>query len=195
MRRPGAVGGAQLGAHGGLDGGHQQRRGDPLAGHVADGEGQLRAGQRHEIVVIAGDHAGRIADALQLQRLGGWHVPREKLLLHFARDFQLGLQALFFLGDHDQLAEVLGHGVEGSAHFGKLVVALDRDAIGEIAFLDVLRALIDLMHGAGHGARETDAGPERADFHKQQQGDYGDENRLRRGPPNCNRCPGLAARR
>ena len=33
--------GAQLRAHGGLDGGHQQGRRNSLAGHVADGERQL----------------------------------------------------------------------------------------------------------------------------------------------------------
>ena len=54
--------GGELHAHGGLDGGHQESRRNAFAGYVADGEshGGIEA---HEIVVVAGDDAGGIADS------------------------------------------------------------------------------------------------------------------------------------
>ncbi len=171
-----SVRGAQLRPHGGLDGGHQQRRRNAFAGHVADGEGQRAVGNLHEVVIVARNHARRGAHAFQLQGLDVGNVLREKLVLHLAGDFQLRFQALLFLGHHDELPQVPGHGVERSAQFGKLVVALHRNAVREIALLDVPGALIELVHRARHRAAELDAGHQRDHFHNEEQDGHRHEN-------------------
>ena len=99
----------------------------------------------------------------------------EELVLHFARDRQLRLEPLLLLGHHDQLAQILGHGVERGGQFGKLVVALDRNAVGEVALFDVLRAEVQLVHGAGDAAAETDARDQRRQLHQEEQDGDADE--------------------
>ena len=103
---------AQLHAHRGLNAGHQQRRGNPLPGHIADSERQPVGGEPLVVVIIARDHARRLAhagDANGLEDRCGFRI---ELLLHFERECELGLQTLLLLGDNEQLFQILSHAVE-----------------------------------------------------------------------------------
>ena len=75
----------------------------------------------------------------------------EQPALDVVGDFQLGLQPLPFLGDHNQPLQVLRHAIEFQTQLGELVAPADRDAVGEVAPLDSLRALVQLVNRAGNG--------------------------------------------
>ncbi len=62
---------------------------------------------------------------------------REQLVLHLARNFNFRLQAFFLSRDHDEVFDLLGHVVEGTAEIGELIVALDRNPPGKIALRDL----------------------------------------------------------
>ena len=94
-------GGAQLRAHGGLDGRHQQRRRNAFSGHVANRKCQRIIGKRHEVVIVSRDHARRVAHAFQFQSFGERNILRKKLVLHFPRNGQFRFQPLLFLSHHN----------------------------------------------------------------------------------------------
>ena len=73
--------------------GHQQRRRDSLAGHVADGQRQSSVGQRNVAEVIAADFVGRLVVVVEL--IAGHLRPalRQELQLHLLGGAQVALRA------------------------------------------------------------------------------------------------------
>jgi len=71
--------------------GHQQCRGDALAGYVADGDSQLAVREPDEIVVVAADAEGRPAGA-GIVEAGDWRMSlRKQPLLNLSREVQLSI--------------------------------------------------------------------------------------------------------
>ena len=94
-----AVDGA-LAAEIGLEIGHEQGGGDAFAGNVADDEAEAGAAETQEVVVIAADGAGLVADAGVVERREFGEVLREEARLHLFGDFEflggalLGFEAM-----------------------------------------------------------------------------------------------------
>ena len=78
------------------------------------------------------------------RRAGPHNCPGKELGLHFMRDFQFALQALFFLLLNDQLFQIVGHGVEGNLQRGQLVFFPYVDAMREVSAVDVLRGAVKI---------------------------------------------------
>jgi formate hydrogenlyase subunit 3/multisubunit Na+/H+ antiporter MnhD subunit len=150
----------------------QQLTGQQLSAQLSLADGLV-------VVVVARDHARRVADALQLQRSGERNVLGEELILHLARDRQLALEALLLLGHHDELPEILRHRIERLAQLRKLVVPLHRNAIRKVGDVDVLGALVQLVHRARDRPAEPDARDQRDGLHDEEQRRDRDEQRER----------------
>ena len=95
-----------LAAQGRLQVGHQQRGGQPLAGHVAQGQGQVAVAQRDEVEVVAPHVAGRHAHGRQLVAGCVRRHGRQQPLLDLLRHAQLLAHALVALA-HRVEARVL----------------------------------------------------------------------------------------
>src|SRR5262249_29329634 len=92
-----------VGAHGGVNGGHEQCRGNAYTADVADGEDELVRDQREEVVIVAADGARGAAESVHFKRLELRNLLGEKLCLHFLSDGQLVFEALLLLLLFDQL--------------------------------------------------------------------------------------------
>ena len=73
------------------EGGHQQRRGNALAGNVADGDPQLGVREPDEVVVVASDAEGRPAGAGIVEARDLWIDLRKQPLLNVSREVQLSI--------------------------------------------------------------------------------------------------------
>ena len=89
---------------------------------------------------------------------------REKLLLHFLGDGQFVLQPLFFFLLLDQVLDGRSHRVERIGQGSQLVVRLHRNAVAEVSAIDVFGGIVELGHGAGHGAGEASPDEQRQQF-------------------------------
>ena len=126
--------GEAVGADGGVQRGHEQRGGDSLAADVADGDadaGLLAAGdsvvgffvEDEEVVVVAADGTRGTADAVEFELGDTLCAEREEVGLDLLGDGDLVLEALLFFLLLEQPLQRAGHGVEGTAQLGELIVA------------------------------------------------------------------------
>ena len=67
---------------------HHQCRRDALAGHVAQEHGQPPAGQTHEVVIVAADHAGGLVKGPEAIALQCRHAARQEGVLNHPGDVQ-----------------------------------------------------------------------------------------------------------
>ncbi len=162
-----------VGADRGMDGGHEQGRGDAFAADVPHGDPHLLRAVGEEVIVVAADDARRAAGAVELQSAGAAAGLREELGLDLVGDLQFALQALFLLLLLDQPLQRLGHGIEGGLQRAKLVFMAHLDAMGEVATVDVFGRLVEVGDRISDGAGQTYADDPR-DQHHDAEGDRQD---------------------
>src|SRR5207249_11877549 len=108
--------------------------------------------ERKKIIVIAAYAARWTAEAKNFQARQLRDVARKKLRLNFLRDGDFVFQTLlFFLFEH-QILDGFGHRVERSGQRSQLVVGCDRNAMAEIATIDVGGGKIQLGNCASDRA-------------------------------------------
>ena len=142
-----------------VNGGHQQRGRNALSAYVAHRQNKFLGIQSQKIVVVPAHRAGGTTEPENLQRRQLRDVLRVELGLHFLGDGQFVLQSLLLLLLLDQVLDGCGHGVERVGQRSQLVVRLHRNAMAEVSAIDVFGGVIELGHGAGHGAREAGSDP------------------------------------
>src|SRR5207245_9735298 len=124
-------------------------------------------------------HGTRLAaEAVHLQRLKLRNLFRKKLRLHFLGDHQLVLQALLLFLLNDQLFDGSRHRVEGICQLRQLIFRSHRNAMTEIATVDVLGCLIKLSHRAGDGARQVRANEQSKKLNHGKKGSDEDQSEL-----------------
>src|SRR5258708_24461582 len=154
----------QLTAQSRLQAGHQQCGGNSFAGNIGDGDSDRRRVQLNEVVVIAADHARRLADRFQLHTRKQRKPLRKQLILHLARDGNFVLQPLVLLLVFDELVDRVGHQVERFAQHTELVAAFNLYAVGKILGLHEQRRLIKAVDGGSDAAGHYHAGDQSGDF-------------------------------
>src|SRR5580692_3956865 len=147
------------GAHGGVDGRHEQCGRDSFAADIANGQDQAIRIQREEIVVVAAYGARRAEEPVNFERRQLNAFPRKQLCLDFLGDDQLVFQPLFLFLLFDQLFQRSSHRVKRVGQSCDLVVGLHRNAVAEVAAIDELSAFVKLCYSSGHRA-----GQARADY-------------------------------
>src|SRR5580704_14347277 len=147
------------GAHGGVDGRHQQRGRDSFAADIADSQDQPIRVQGEEIVVVAAYGARRAEEPVNFERRELNACTGKQLCLDFLSDDQLVFQSLFVLLFFDQLFQRSSHRVKRVCQSGDLVVGPHRNAMAEVAAIDKLGAFVKLGYRSGHSA-----GQARADY-------------------------------
>ena len=105
--------GEHLAAERGLKAGHQKSGGDPFTGNIRDGDGNMCRAELDEIVVVAAHGTSRFADGFDFHAGHGGQGAGKELILHFARDGNLILEALAFVLFFDEPADRAGHFIKG----------------------------------------------------------------------------------
>src|SRR5437867_8054565 len=101
-----------LTAQGRLQTGHQQCRGNSLPRYISDSNGDMRRAELNKVIVVAADGTRGLANGLNLDARHRRQSTRKKLVLHFASDGYLVLQAPALVFHFDELADGAGHPVE-----------------------------------------------------------------------------------
>ena len=159
-----------LRAQRGLQVRHHEGRGQPLARHVSERDGDQAVRDLYEVVVVARHPARGAALARQLDGLERGRRAREELRLHLVCDLYLALQPLALDAVGQQRLDVRRHVVEGEREFAQLVARAHAYAVREVAALDEPGRVVELVHRAGDGARHPRGGKEREKF----EGEEGD---------------------
>ena len=138
-----------------LDVGHQQRRADALARHVADEQREVAVAEREVVEEVAADLARRDRHALDLRRAQAQRPVRQHVVLNLAAELQLAADALLL--DHRVLMalDVFGHLVEGARQLADLVVRADLHPRAVVAFGDAVHAVVERREVAGQAGRTT----------------------------------------
>src|SRR6266481_43212 len=158
-----------IGADSGMNARHQKGGRDALSADVAHGDAEMVRSAGQEIVVVAADGPRRAAYTMQLERPDSRNGAGKKLLLHFMRDLQFALHALFFFVLGKQALQRFGHGVEGHLQRGQLVTLFDLNAVREVPAIDTLRGFIEIGHGNSDGAHKVQANVKRRQHHRGKQ--------------------------
>src|ERR1700676_5504262 len=152
------AGSENLAAQRGLQAGHEQGGGNSLSGDVRNRNGDVRGTELNEIVVIAADGARGFADGFDFDTGNVRDLLRKKLILDFAGDGELALEALALLLFFDEVGDGPRHFIERIAEDAELIAMLDVDTMGEVSGADELRGVIEVGNGGGD---------ERGDFDQQ----------------------------
>ena len=140
-----------------MDGRHQKRRRNSFPADVPHRQQQLVRIDRQEIVVVAAHCARRPAKPMHLQRLQLRNLFGKELLLNLVRDGELVLQSLFFFLLFDQLLNRCRHRIERVSQRSQLVAGSHRNAMAEIASINVFGRGIELGNSLGHRSRQARA--------------------------------------
>src|SRR6267143_6995301 len=97
--------GEHLAAERSLKAGHQEGGGDSFPGNVRDGDSDMRRAELDEIVIVAADGTSRFADGFDLHAGHRGQGAGKELVLNFAGDGNLILEALAFVLLFDEPAD------------------------------------------------------------------------------------------
>ena len=131
---------------------HEQRRGDALSRHVADGHSQLVLSQGKEIVEVAADFLGRDHQPVGLVAVRGRKLPRQHRHLHFPGDVELMAEGHQLIPVGQRLThqrQMLEGLVDGDLEIGEV------DGFGDEVECPAIHRGTDVVHVAvgGHDDR------------------------------------------
>src|SRR5207249_2112712 len=140
-----------------------------LPRYISDSNGDMRRAELNKVIVVAADGTRGLANGLNLDARHRRQSTRKKLVLHFASDGYLVLQAPALVFHFDELADGAGHPVERFAQLAQLVAALNAHMVCQVARLHVLGRAIEFGDGPRDGARHHYSGDERNTLDQEQQ--------------------------
>src|SRR5439155_20490230 len=117
-----------------------------LSRDIGDGYGNMRWAELNEIIVVTADRTCCPANSLNLD---SWHRRQgtgEELVLNFASNGNLVLQATALVFLFNELADRTGHPIKGFAQLAQLVAVLDLNAMREVHGLHILRPAVKIGH-------------------------------------------------